>query len=92
VDLSNLLYQALFRKLPNGGEPVAMLFPVVIRRLGHPSDITDPLYREPVGLLLVDKAVKHHSFDSLTQKATARFKSSRSIRKRAFSRRSSDNS
>ena len=49
-------------------------------------------YGESFGLLFVDEAVEHHSFDSRTQKATARFKSSRSIRNRAFSRRNSDSS
>ena len=43
----------------------------------------------PRSLLGVDEAIQRHSFDSLTQKATARFKSSRSIRSRAFSRSNS---
>lgn len=47
---------------------------------------------EAFGLLIVDKAVDHHSFDSLTQKAAARYKSSRSIRSPALSRRNSRSS
>ena len=61
----------------------------VVRRRGHPHHRTDKPHREPIGLLSVDETIQHHSFDSLTQKATARFKSSRSIRSRAFSRSSS---
>ncbi len=89
-DVFDLFDQPPFGEFPNGGDTVAMTFPVVIRRPGHPSNVTDALYGELCGLLLVDEAVEHHSFDSLTQKATARFKSSRSIRNRAFSRSSSD--
>ena len=36
-------------ELTSGGDPVAVLFPVVVRRGGHLGDATDPLYRGPVG-------------------------------------------
>ena len=92
VDVTDLFDQTGLLELSNGGDPVTVGFPVVIRRPRHPRHLTDALYREPCGLLVVDEAVEHHSFDSFTQKATARFKSSRSIRNRAFSRRNSDSS
>ncbi len=92
VNLLDLFDQPTFLELGNGGYPVAVTFPVVIGGPGHPGDPAGGLYPEPVGLLFVDEAVEHHSFDSLTQKAVARFKSSRSIRSRAFSRRSSTSS
>jgi len=80
-DVFDLFDQPPLIELRDGGDTVTMAFPVVIRRTGHPSNVADSLYEEPFSLLLVDKAVEHHSFDSFTQKATARFKSSRSIRR-----------
>ena len=92
VDIFDLFDQAPLLEFGNSGDPVTVAFPVVIRRSRDAGNVTDALHREPAGLLFVDEAVEHHSFDSFTQKATARFKSSRSIRNRALSRRNSESS
>ena len=44
----------------------------VVSRRRHACHRTDEPYREPLGLLGVDEAIQRHSFDSLTQKTTAR--------------------
>jgi hypothetical protein len=66
MDLSDLGYEQPFMKLAGGDDPISVFLPVAIRRLRHPGNVADAIYREPFGLLLVDEAVEHHSFGSLT--------------------------
>ncbi len=58
--------QPAFLEFGDGRDPVTMTFPVVVGRPGHPGDVTDALHGEPLGLLLVDEAVEHHSLLSRT--------------------------